>query len=193
MKGGYRPPFFYLFFMENPWTTISKKEAYDNPWIKVEEHQVITPTNKKGIYGKVSFKNLAIGILPLDENEYTWLVGQYRYTLDEYTWEIPMGGGPADQTSLESAQRELKEETGLLANEWTEILKIHTSNSVTDEVGYVYMARDLTQGETEFDDTEDLKIRHLPFKEAYEMVLNGQITDAISIAAILKTSILLKK
>ena len=104
-----------------------------------------------------------------------------------------MGGGPADQTSLESAQRELKEETGLLANEWTEILKIHTSNSVTDEVGYVYMARDLTQGETEFDDTEDLKIRHLPFKEAYEMVLNGQITDAISIAAILKTSILLKK
>jgi len=179
--------------MKNPWTTISKKEVYDNPWIKVEEHQVITPNQKKGIYGKVIFKNLAIGILPLDENVYTWLVGQYRYTVDEYAWEIPMGGGPADQTALESAKRELKEETGLKANEWTELLKIHTSNSVTDEVGYVYLAKDLTQGEPEFDDTEDLKIWHLPFQEAYQMVLDGQITDAISMVAILKTAVLLEK
>jgi len=179
--------------MKNPWTTISKKEVYDNPWIKVEEHQVITPNQKKGIYGKVIFKNLAIGILPLDENGYTWLVSQYRYTVDEYAWEIPMGGGPADQTALESAKRELKEETGLKANEWTELLKIHTSNSVTDEVGYVYLAKDLTQGEPEFDDTEDLKIWHLPFQEAYQMVLDGQITDAISMVAILKTAVLLEK
>ena len=182
-----------FFIMKNPWTTISKKDVYDNPWIKVEEHQVITPTQKKGIYGKVIFKNLAIGILPLDENENTWLVGQYRYTVDEYAWEIPMGGGPIDQTPLESAKRELKEETGLQANEWTELLKIHTSNSVTDEVGYVYLAKDLTQGETEFDDTEDLKIWHLPFQDAYQMVLDGQITDAISMAAILKTAVILKK
>lgn len=182
-----------FFIMKNPWTTISKKEVYDNPWIRVEEHQVITPTQKKGIYGKVSFKNLAVGILPLDENGYTWLVGQYRYTLDEYTWEIPMGGGAIGQTALESAKRELKEETGLQANEWTEILKIHTSNSVTDEVGYVFLAKELVQGETAFDDTEDIKVWHLPFQEAYDMVLDGQITDAISMAAIFKASVLLKK
>jgi 8-oxo-dGTP pyrophosphatase MutT (NUDIX family) len=153
---------------------------------------VITPTQKEGIYGKVSFKNLAIGIVPIDNKGYTWLVGQHRYTLDEYSWEIPMGGGSQEETALESAKRELREETGLKAAEWSLLLKIHTSNSVTDEVGYVYLAKELTQGETEFDDTEDLKIWYLPFQEAYQMVLDGKITDAISMAGIFKTFVLLK-
>lgn len=186
----YGHPIFFI--MKNPWTTISKKEVYDNPWIRVEEHQVLTPARKNGIYGKVSFKNLAIGIVPIDNMGYTWLVGQYRYTLDEYSWEIPMGGGEKEETALESAKRELKEETGLEAEDWSLLLKIHTSNSVTDEVGYVYLAKDLSQGETEFDDTEDLEIWYLPFQEAYQMVLDGKITDAISMAAIFKTSVLLK-
>ncbi|NHE58304.1 NUDIX domain-containing protein [Cyclobacterium plantarum] len=179
--------------MINPWTKISEKKVYDNPWIRVEEHQVITPGQKSGIYGKVCFKNMAIGIVPLDKDLHTWLVGQYRYTLDEYSWEIPMGGGPMEEDALLSAKRELKEETGLIADKWTEIMKIHTSNSVTDEVGFVFIAEELQQGETEFDDTEDLKIWRLPFSEALDMVMKGQITDGISIAAILKTAIILKQ
>lgn len=173
---------------ENPWKTLSKKPIYENPWIRVEEHQVITPAGKEGIYGKVHFKNRAMAIIPIDYEGYTWLVGQYRYTLDEYSWEIPMGGGPNDLDLLESAKRELKEETGLLANKWTELLKIHTSNSVTDEWGLIYLAEDLTQGETEFEETEQLLIKKLPFKEALEMVMSGQITDSISVAGLLKAA-----
>lgn len=173
---------------ENPWKTLSKKPIYENPWIRVEEHQVITPAGKEGIYGKVHFKNRAMAIIPIDYEGYTWLVGQYRYTLDEYSWEIPMGGGPNDMDLLESAKRELKEETGLLANKWTELLKIHTSNSVTDEWGLIYLAENLTQGETEFEETEQLLIKKLPFKEALEMVMSGQITDSISVAGLLKAA-----
>lgn len=173
---------------ENPWKTLSKKPIYENPWIRVEEHQVITPAGKEGIYGKVHFKNRAMAIIPIDYEGYTWLVGQYRYTLDEYSWEIPMGGGPNDLDLLESAKRELKEETGLLANKWTELLKIHTSNSVTDEWGLIYLAENLTQGETEFEETEQLLIKKLPFKEALEMVMSGQITDSISVAGLLKAA-----
>lgn len=173
---------------ENPWKTLSKKPIYENPWIRVEEHQVITPAGKEGIYGKVHFKNRAMAIIPVDYEGYTWLVGQYRYTLDEYSWEIPMGGGPNDLDLLESAKRELKEETGLLANKWTELLKIHTSNSVTDEWGLIYLAEDLTQGETEFEETEQLLIKKLPFQEALEMVMSGQITDSISVAGLLKAA-----
>lgn len=175
----------------NPWQRLSNSLIYENPWITLEEHRVINPNGGKGIYGKVKFKNKAIGIIPIDETGYTWLVGQYRYTLDEYSWEIPMGGGPLSLPILDSAKRELKEETGLIADKWEKILRIHTSNSVTDEEGFVFIARDLKQENTEFDETESLKIRRLPFNEAYEMVLKGEITDAISIAGILKANITL--
>lgn len=176
---------------QNPWKTLSSKKIYENPWIKVEEDQVITPGNTNGIYGKVHFKGYALGIIPLDEHQNTWLVGQYRYTLDEYSWEIPMGGGALDVDILTSAQRELREETGLSAKKWTNILKIHTSNSVTDETGYVFLAKDLTEGPTDFDETEDIQIRKLPFQEAFEMVMNNEITDSLSMAGILKLHILL--
>jgi len=177
--------------MENPWTKLSSKRLYDNPWITVIEDQVINPNGGEGIYGTVQFKNLAIGIIPLDENQNTWLVGQYRYPLDEYSWEIPMGGGPLNIDPLESAKRELKEETGLTAKHWRQFIKIHTSNSVTNEVGYGYLATDLTQGETEFEESEDLVIKKMSFDEAYEMCLNGEITDSLSLAAILKAKTLL--
>lgn len=171
---------------KNPWKKLSTKRIYDNPWITVVEDQVLNPGGGKGIYGKVLFKNLAIGIVPIDENQNTWLVGQWRYSLEEYSWEIPMGGGPVGIDKLESAKRELKEETGLIARKWTEFVKMHTSNSVTNEVGYAFLAEELTQGETEFEETEDLKIWKLPFKEAYQMVLDGKITDSLSMVAILK-------
>ncbi|WP_304517685.1 NUDIX domain-containing protein [Cecembia rubra] len=172
----------------NPWTTKSKAKIFENPWIILEEHQVINPSGNEGIYGKVSFKNKALGIVPLDQDGFTWLVGQYRYPLDEYSWEIPMGGGPIGNDLLESAKRELKEETGLTAEKWTNIMRIHTSNSVTDEEGFVFLAENLSQGETEFDETEVLKIIRLPLQEAVEKVMNGEITDAISIAGLLKVA-----
>lgn len=176
----------------NPWKKLSYKKIYDNPWIAVEEYQVVNPNGGNGIYGKVKFKYKAIGIIPVDGDGNTWLVGQYRFTLDEYSWEIPMGGGLLDVPVLESAQRELKEETGLTASKWTEVMKIHTSNSVTDEVGFIFLAEDLTEGPTEFDETEDLEVLKLPFREAYEMVLEGKITDSLSVGGILKAHILMK-
>ena len=176
----------------NPWKKLSYKKIYDNPWITVEEYQVINPRGGNGIYGKVKFKNKAIGIIPVDDAGNTWLVGQYRFTLDEYSWEIPMGGGSIGVPILESAKRELKEETGFTASKWTEIMRIHTSNSVTDEEGFIFLAEELTAGETDFDDTEDLEIMKLPFKEAYQMVLEGKITDSLSVAGILKAHILMK-
>ena len=174
--------------MKNPWKTTDSKQVYENPWISVREDQVINPNGNPGIYGVVSFKNLAIGIIPIDDSNNTWLVGQYRYALESYSWEIPMGGGPIGISPLKSAQRELREETGLSANKWTELLRIHTSNCVTDEFGITYLAQGLSQGETDFDDTEDLKIRKLPLKEAIEMVMNGEITDSMSMAALLKVA-----
>jgi 8-oxo-dGTP pyrophosphatase MutT (NUDIX family) len=173
---------------QNPWKTKEIKVIYENPWIKVEEHDVINPAGNKGIYGKVEFKNKALGIIPIDSLGNTWLVGQFRYPLDQYSWEIPMGGGLIGQDILESAKRELKEETGMTAKKWTEVLRIHTSNSVTDEEGFVYLAEELTEGETEFEETEVLSIKKLPFQKALEMVLEGEITDGISIAGILKVA-----
>ncbi|MFN8437080.1 MAG: NUDIX hydrolase [Cytophagales bacterium] len=178
--------------MENTWKIKTSEEIYDNNWIQVTEHKVINPSGNDGIYGVVHFKNKAIGIIPIDNEGNTWLVGQWRFALNEYSWEIPMGGGPLNIDILESAQRELKEETGLSAQNWTNIMRIHTSNSVTDEEGFVFLAQELTMGETEFEDTEDLKIQKLPFHQAIEMVMNGQITDGISIAGLLKAKMLLK-
>jgi ADP-ribose pyrophosphatase len=173
---------------ENPWQTLKVSTVYENPWIRMEHHDIVNPTGKDGIYGVVHFKNRAIGVIPIDKEGNTWLIGQYRYALNEYSWEIPMGGGPNELDLLESAKRELKEETGLTAEKWTQIMKIHTSNSVTDELGYVYLAKDLTQGETEFEETEVLQVRKLPFQEALDMVMSGEITDSLSIAGILKAT-----
>lgn len=173
---------------ENPWKTLKIHQVYENPWIKLEQHDIVNPAGKDGIYGVVHFKNLAIGIIPIDNEGNTWIVGQYRYALKEYSWEIPMGGGLIEIDVLESAKRELKEETGLSAKKWTNILKIHTSNSVTDEAGYVFLAEDLVQGETEFEETEVLQVKKLPFQEVLKMVMSGEITDSLSIAGILKVS-----
>ncbi|MCC7505375.1 MAG: NUDIX hydrolase [Saprospiraceae bacterium] len=171
----------------NPWQTLSEKTAYDNPWISVSHREVLNPSGGPGIYGVVHFKNTAIGIVPLDAEGYTWLVGQYRYTLQQYSWEIPEGGGPLGADPLLAAQRELLEETGIRAARWTPLLEIHPSNSVSDEYGVAYVARELTFGEAEPEETEQLQLRRLPFAEAVDMVLNGEITDALSMAAILKT------
>ena len=169
----------------NPWTINSEKKIYDNPWINVTEYQVTNPSGNPGIYGKVHYKNLAIGMLPLDEDMNTYLVGQYRFTVDQYSWEIPEGGGIIGVDPIESAKRELLEETGLKASQWTEIQRMHLSNSVSDELSIVYLARGLEQHEAEPEDTEQLIIKKVPFEEAYRMVCAGEITDAMSVGAIL--------
>lgn len=146
---------------------------------------MLNPAGGPGIYGKVHFKNLAIGVVPLDDFGNTWLVGQYRYTLDEYSWEIPEGGCKIGlESPLAAAQRELLEETGIMANRWTEVMKIHTSNSVTDETGFVFLAQGLTFGEASPEETEDLRVKKVPFRDALEMIRTGEITDALSICAL---------
>lgn len=172
----------------NPWKTKKSKLIYENPWIKVEEHEVINPSGNEGVYGTVHFKNRAMAIIPVDSEGNTWLIGQFRYSLNEYSWEIPMGGGLIGGDFLESAKRELKEETGLIAAKWTELLKIHTSNSVTDEVGIVYLAELLTLGQTEFEETEVLQVKKLPFRDVLDMAMRGEITDSISLAGIFKAA-----
>jgi len=172
--------------IKNPWTTLSGEEKYDNPWINVTEYQVLNPAGGKGIYGKVHFKNKAIGVVALDNDNNTWLVGQYRYTLNEFHWEIPEGGGLIGTPPIEAAKRELKEETGLTARRWSLLSRIHTSNSVTDEEGFIFLAEDLEQGHAELEETEaDLRVRKLPLNEAVDMVLEGKITDAMSVAGLL--------
>ncbi len=179
--------------MENPWQTLDTEVAYENPWIKITHRNVLTPAGNPGIYGVVHFKNIAIAILPLDEKYNTWLVGQYRYTLDEYSWEIPEGGCPLHSPPLESAQRELLEETGIHANTWREVGKLHTSNSVTDEQCLIYVAQGLSFGEAEPEETEELKVRKLPLKKVVEMVMRGEITDALTVSAILKVNMLIER
>lgn len=170
----------------NKWQTIRSKKIYDNPWIEVQEDQIVNPSGKPGIYGKVIFKNLAVAIVPLDPNLNTWIVGQHRYTLDEYSWELPMGGVPFAEDPLLGAQRELQEETGITANKWTPLLKMHTSNSVTDELAYSFVAEDLAIGPPSFDETEDIQIKKLPFEEVVGLVMDGKITDGLSMGSILK-------
>jgi 8-oxo-dGTP pyrophosphatase MutT (NUDIX family) len=175
---------------DNPWKVTGEKQVYDNPWISLTQYDVITPAGKPGIYGKVHFRNKAVGILPLDEAGNTWLVGQYRFVLDTYSWEIPEGGCPEGTDMLEGAKRELLEETGLKAGHWEPLLGMHLSNSVSDEWAEVFVARGLTQHEAEPEDTEQLQVRKLPFEEAYAMVERGEITDSISVAAIMKAKLL---
>ncbi len=174
---------------KNSWTTRSAREIYDNAWIALTEYQVINPSGKEGIYGKVHFKNKAIGIVALDENQNTFLVGQYRYTLGEWSWEIPEGGGPLAVDILESAKRELKEETGLSAERWSLIQRAHLSNSISDEEGFVFLAQDLSAGAQSLEETEaDMKVWKLPFEEALKMVMDGKITDSLSVMGILRVA-----
>ena len=177
----------------NPWTITGQRQVYDNNWIGLTEFDVINGSGGKGIYGKVHFKNLAIGIVALDEEYNTWLVGQHRFPLDAYSWEIPEGGGPLADEPLDSAKRELLEETGMTATSWQKIQRMHLSNSVSDEEAIIYVATGLTMGEAQPEETEQLSLRKLPFKDAFNMVMKGEITDSMSVAGIMKTYILIQE
>ncbi|RMF26733.1 MAG: NUDIX hydrolase [Bacteroidetes bacterium] len=178
---------------ESPWKTHAIREVYDNPWIRVTHREVSDPSGAEGIYGVVHFKNVAIAAVPLDEELNTYLVGQYRYTLDAYSWEVPEGGGPLGTDPLENARRELLEETGLVAQEWRLVAEMDLSNSVTDERGMVFVARRLSQHAPQPESTELLRVRKLPFHEALDMALRGEIRDALSLIALMKVQLLLER
>lgn len=175
---------------KNPWKTLSSEPKYTNPWIDVTEAKVMNAAGSPGIYGTVHFKNFAVGVLALDGERNTWLVGQWRYPLNTYSWEIPEGGGALDVDPLETAQRELREETGLSAGRWEKLFEMHLSNSVTDEKAIVYIATDLTAGDAAPEEDEVLALRKIPFDDAYAMAVRGEITDAISVAALFRMRIL---
>lgn len=174
-----------------PWTTLREELRYETPWIAVSHHDVIDPGGRQGIYGVVHFKNLAIGIVPLDEELNTWIVGQYRYPVQAYSWEIPEGGGKRDVPPLLSAQRELREEAGIEARRWTELLRMDLSNSASDEHAIIYLAQGLSFHAPQPDHDEELALRKVPFAELLRMVMEGEVTDSLTVAAVLKIQVLL--
>lgn len=169
----------------NPWKTLSEKMVYESKWIKLYHHECINPVGKPAPYSVVHFCHLAIGIVAIDEEENIWLVGQWRYPIRQYSWEIPEGGGRLDEDPLESAKRELREETGLVASRWKELFRMHLSNSATDELAIIFKAEGLVQKDPQPDETEILQIKKIPLKEAYQMVKIGKITDSLSVAGIM--------
>jgi 8-oxo-dGTP pyrophosphatase MutT (NUDIX family) len=170
---------------ENPWQTISSRQVYDNPWINLREDRVIRPDGNPGIYGVVHFKNVAVGVVAIEDN-LIYLIGQYRYTLGRYSWEVPEGGCPETEEPLCAAQRELQEETGLRAAKWEELGRAHLSNSVTDELAVWYLATGLSQGLDSPEGTERLVVRRVPLEEVFGMIRSGVITDALSLLAIMQ-------
>ena len=176
----------------NPWKIHSQKLIHETPWIKIFEDEVTNPGGEECLYTSVHFKNRALGIVPLDEEYNTWIVGQYRYPLKKYSWEIPEGGVPFDEDIIEGGNRELQEETGISAKEWIHIMDFHTSNSVTDEIAHIYVAKDLSFGEANPEPNEELYCKKVSFQELYEMVLDGTITDSLTIAAVYKTEYLIR-
>lgn len=175
----------------NPWKIIDETLVYDNKFISLTHFNVINPSGNNGIYGKVHFKNVAMGIVPIDGEGNTYLVGQFRFTLNQYSWEIPEGGCPFDEEPLDGAKRELLEETGLVAAHWQLLGKSYLSNSVSDELAIAYVATGLRQMQAQPEDTEQLQIRKLPLQKVFDMVDNGEITDALSVLALQKTQLLM--
>jgi len=163
-----------------PWRRRTRRLAYENDWIQVHHDEVTRPNGEPGIYGVVHFRNRAVGIVAIDDADRVVLVGQHRYTLDRYSWEIAEGGVDDGEELIDGARRELREETGCEAASWREIGPFDMSNSITDETGMLYLATGLTDGDAAPDATEDLIVKRVPFAEVMAMLDRGEITDVMS-------------
>jgi 8-oxo-dGTP pyrophosphatase MutT (NUDIX family) len=172
-----------------PWRRLSRRSVYRNPWLELFHDDVLRPDGSPGIYGVVHLRNAAVGVVPIDPDGRVLLVGQYRYTLDEYSWEIPEGGVGEGEDLLEGAQRELREETGFEAADWRELFRFSMSNSVTDETGVIFQATALTAGEAAPEATEDIEVRWVLLDEAIAMIDRGEITDVMSVAGLLRVAL----
>jgi len=172
----------------NPWTRLYRRVAYDNPWIRIYEDGVLTPAGTPSIYGVLQPKHVALGVLPIESNGDIWLVGQWRYVLDQFSWELPEGGGSPEADPIEEAKRELLEETGLAAENWSQILELHPSNSTSRERALCFLATGLTRvSEPQPDASEaDMRVERLPFLDAFAQALDGRITDAMTVAMLLR-------
>lgn len=171
-----------------PWVRKSVAVPYKNAWIQVEHHEVVDPSGANGIYGVVRYRHRALGCIPLHDDGTITLVGQHRYPLDRYFWEIPEGGGRPGHDPLEEMQRELQEETGLTARTWIPLGEIHLSNSCSDESALLWLARDLTEGVARPDSNEQIEVKRIPFQEALEQALDGRLTDSLSVVALLRAA-----
>lgn len=171
-----------------PWKRGEPRVVYENPWICVTEQAAVAPTGKPAVYGVVGFKNFALAVLPIDHDGTVVLVGQHRFPFADYSWELPEGGGPKGEHPLEGAKRELAEEAGLAAADWQEILRVQLSNSVTDEIAIGYLATGLGAAtETHHvDDTEDISMVRVPFRDALDAAIAGHIRDALTVAMLLR-------
>lgn len=167
-------------YKNGPWTVHNTKTGFDNAWLRVEASDVTHPDGSPGIYGVVRYANIACGVMPVDEEGYTWLVGQHRFAFNAYSWELPEGGGEKHTDPQVSALRELKEETGLVATNTLELGKWHLSNSVTDEVAFGFLVWGLEQGEASPEPSEALEVRRVPVADLVMRVRSGEITDAFT-------------
>ncbi|MFP4172317.1 MAG: NUDIX domain-containing protein [Candidatus Hydrogenedentota bacterium] len=165
----------------NPWTRRESHIIYQNPWLTLREDRVVRPNGREGVYSVVETR-IATGVVTLTPDYQTWLVGQYRYPTESYSWEIVEGGAHEGEAPLTCIQRELREEAGLLAGRWTSLSgTIYLSNCISSEVGYLFLAEDLVETEPEPDETEILQLCRVPLGKALAMADQGEITDAMSI------------
>jgi 8-oxo-dGTP pyrophosphatase MutT (NUDIX family) len=176
--------------VSGPWTRHGRRTAYENAWITIWHDDVTRPDGAPGVYGVVHFANRAAGVLVLDDEDRVLLVGQHRYALDAYSWEIPEGGVPEGESAEAGARRELLEETGVEASDWRELARIHLSNSVSDELAILFVATGLSHGDATPDGTEQLVIRWPPFADVLAMTLDGRITDAMTVVAVERLALL---
>lgn len=169
---------------KNPWKTIRSTRVYSNSWMSVREDDVIRPDGREGIYGVVETR-AASGVVVLTPERDVYLVGQYRYPTEMYSWEIVQGGADEGEDPLTACKRELREETGLIAQQWNQLGgEVHLSNCISSERGYLYIAEDLSETEASPEGTEVLQVKTVTFEEALDMVESGAIADAMSIIGI---------